>query len=217
MLYRTQREHSEDDSFGLIRMYVRKDLTGSVFGDLTVTGFSHKSSTWNYWYCSCKCGGYAIASTANLRRGSVKTCGCSNKRAISLMKTKNSRPAGRSSERQLYSTYRSAADRRGYEFLLTEEEFVTIARGNCVYCDAPPVVRRFKRRNGTQELNGPAVLNGIDRVDNSKGYILSNCAPCCKACNLSKGTRTVEEYIAHCRRVYERCVSTLDFPTRVSA
>ena len=43
--------------------------------------------------------------------------------------------------------------------------------------------------------------NGIDRVDNSKGYHPENCVPCCKTCNIAKQSMSVEEFLAWARRV----------------
>jgi hypothetical protein len=28
---------------------------------------------------------------------------------------------------------------------------------------------------------------GLDRIDNSQGYVVGNCAPCCWSCNMRKG------------------------------
>lgn len=39
-------------------------------------------------------------------------------------------------------------------------------------------------------------LNGIDRVDNTRGYEKGNVVPCCGTCNLLKGARTVDEFLA---------------------
>jgi 2-iminoacetate synthase ThiH len=32
----------------------------------------------------------------------------------------------------------------------------------------------------------PIIYNGIDRVDNDKGYLLNNCVGACKFCNFAK-------------------------------
>ena len=43
--------------------------------------------------------------------------------------------------------------------------------------------------------------NGIDRVDNSKGYTKDNSVPCCEKCNYGKNVYSATEYIEHCKRV----------------
>jgi hypothetical protein len=38
-------------------------------------------------------------------------------------------------------------------------------------------------------------VNGIDRIDSKKGYILDNCVACCKMCNYMKGSLSVDVFI----------------------
>lgn len=37
-------------------------------------------------------------------------------------------------------------------------------------------------------------MNGIDRVDNDKGYVPGNVSPCCWVCNIAKGTMSLDEW-----------------------
>lgn len=55
----------------------RKDMTGEVFGDLTVVKGFHTSSKDNV-ECMCKCGNRVKRSVRSLRRGDMKSCGCDN-------------------------------------------------------------------------------------------------------------------------------------------
>ncbi len=56
----------------------RIDLTGKVFGRLTVLAYEGSwesgGSTKAHWDCECACGGTRIASTADLRSGKVTAC-----------------------------------------------------------------------------------------------------------------------------------------------
>lgn len=58
------------------------DLTGKRFGRLIVDFRSTKirRSTDAYWICVCDCGNVHTASSNNLRRGKVQSCGCLRKR-----------------------------------------------------------------------------------------------------------------------------------------
>jgi hypothetical protein len=38
------------------------------------------------------------------------------------------------------------------------------------------------------------IYNGIDRIDSSIGYILSNCRPCCRTCNVAKSDLSETEF-----------------------
>ena len=75
----------------------RKDIAGQVFGKLTVDDFAY-TNKWGLamWYCSCSCGGQAVASGSDLRRGHSKSCGCDwfngiNVMAIKALKAKRDR------------------------------------------------------------------------------------------------------------------------------
>ena len=57
--------------------------------------------------------------------------------------------------------------------MISQIDFDNLSKNDCFYCGKP----------------GP---NGIDRVDNNKGYELSNCVPCCKHCNYVKGALSVK-------------------------
>lgn len=55
-----------------------KDLQGQIFGKLTVLyklHNYHKQGT--YWLCVCKCGNLKEVRRQDLKRGYVKSCGCS--------------------------------------------------------------------------------------------------------------------------------------------
>ena len=51
------------------------DLTGNVYGELTVTGFDKSVDGIPYWWCRCSCGRDVSVRGAVLRIGHTKTCG----------------------------------------------------------------------------------------------------------------------------------------------
>lgn len=53
-----------------------RNLTGNVYGKLTVVAFSHTVKSNNYWSCLCSCGHTKIIREYNLLNGSSKSCGC---------------------------------------------------------------------------------------------------------------------------------------------
>jgi len=54
-----------------------KDLTGITFGRLTVIRKTESGANYQTrWVCACACGKEWIASTAHLKSGAVKSCGC---------------------------------------------------------------------------------------------------------------------------------------------
>jgi|GEM_PF-1985215 len=61
------------------KVHFRKDLTGKVFGRLTVTGYSHQAGKSSVWNCLCVCGNTTQVRQSNLTRGGVVSCGCRRK------------------------------------------------------------------------------------------------------------------------------------------
>ena len=64
-----------------------KDLTGQVFGKLTVLSLSHinKNQT-SIWLCKCECSKTTKLSAAKLRNGHTKSCGCLQERRYKTAK-----------------------------------------------------------------------------------------------------------------------------------
>ena len=58
----------------------RIDLTGQIFGRLTVLKIDHITDNHKvYWKCKCSCGNEKIVSTNLLKKGTTKSCGCLKK------------------------------------------------------------------------------------------------------------------------------------------
>lgn len=56
----------------------RKDLTGNVYGDLTVLRYSHNDPNTHspMWLCRCSCGTEKVIYGYALEHGHYKSCGC---------------------------------------------------------------------------------------------------------------------------------------------
>ena len=59
-----------------------EDLTGQVFGRLTVLGQAECKKGISYWRCRCECGKETTVRYAYLVNGHTKSCGCLQKGAI---------------------------------------------------------------------------------------------------------------------------------------
>ena len=56
---------------------VRRDMTGEVFGTLTVMSFAGRNSAGRTaWICRCSCGAETVARTNDLTSGNTTSCGC---------------------------------------------------------------------------------------------------------------------------------------------
>lgn len=54
-----------------------EDMTGKIYGNLTVIRFSHYDKKRNsYWLCKCSCGKEKIVRRNHLLSGGVSSCGC---------------------------------------------------------------------------------------------------------------------------------------------
>lgn len=62
--------------------YKKIDLTGKVFGRLTVVKSAGVKDKQRMWSCSCECGKSKVASTATLNAGYTKSCGCMKKETV---------------------------------------------------------------------------------------------------------------------------------------
>ncbi|MBR3188168.1 MAG: transcriptional regulator [Lachnospiraceae bacterium] len=56
-----------------------KDLTGKVFGNLTVIAYDGKRDRKHYWKCVCKCGKETSVCQYSLTSGHTTSCGCMNR------------------------------------------------------------------------------------------------------------------------------------------
>lgn len=176
------------------------------FGKLTIKRFSHyqvrpSRGRQAYWVCKCDCGTENVLATfGNLNNGNVSSCGCLHDARLSRLHKSNIKPDA--PFKAVFNCYKQSAKRGGREFTLTEHQFRKITQQNCQYCGCEPSFR--KDRNGKHKYLGkPYIYNGIDRINNQQGYVLENCAPCCRICNIAKACMTVQEFLDLCRKVVD--------------
>lgn len=93
------------------------------------------------------------------------------------------------------------AEKRGYDFNLSEDEFKLIISKNCFYCGSGHS-NSFESKARLYQPNGPFSYNGIDRLENEKGYIKGNCVPCCKDCNKMKMDMNFSDFIDKVNSIY---------------
>lgn len=176
------------------------DLTGKRFGAriAIVRTFPplHLEKTGKnrpFWKTRCDCGVEQVVSSGGLK--THNSCGCLSREAT---RKRLSKPFGEASRNNLYTRHQINAALRGYQFTLSVEECEVLWKSDCHYCGVPPiqVAKNIHRR-----FNGAYLHNGIDRADNTMGYIQGNCLPCCKRCNYMKRAMPYEEFIQHIARM----------------
>lgn len=165
------------------------NLLGRRFGRWKVHSLSYIELRGGYWNCECDCGSFDAINASSLLCGNSRSCGC--------IKNLNFKK-GEAAFRMLIYAYKASAKRRKYQFKLGIEECRVLFLGNCYYCNTSP-----KRIFKTPGLNGGFIYNGIDRIDNTKDYIIDNCVSCCKRCNFAKQSMTIIEFKKWIRNVYK--------------
>ena len=87
-----------------------------------------------------------------------------------------------------YSSLKSTAKLRGLVVEITKEEHGVLISQPCHWC------------GGTLSHTG----SGVDRRDNSLGYVRGNCLPCCTQCNNAKNDYPVDVFLTWIKQVYEK-------------
>lgn len=100
----------------------------------------------------------------------------------------------------IYQGYKCKSRKRGIAFSLTKREVFELVTQPCYYCGIVPN-QVYRSQGSYQTLMYRFLYNGIDRVDNARGYITGNCVPCCGSCNRGKWIDTPTGYIDRCKRV----------------
>jgi len=177
-----------------------KDISGEVYGTRTIISMEP-----NYrvrWKCSC---GKEGISEKRAVIGRSKSCGCLN-----LEKIRNAilLPDNLALKNAVYDNIRRSSVQRGYEFNFSFEEFLALSQKPCYYCGAEPA-------NETKDDRGREVriwrYQGLDRVDNLKGYESINVIPCCITCNKAKLAMSQEEFLLWIARVHNYTAKNREF------
>lgn len=175
----------------------RKFLCGEKIGVWDVIEFvEHRSNGHYYWKVQCiNCKAEWIKETSHIN----KQYGCRNCRQFSQ---------GQTGLKNLFTTYNGHARRKSREFNLTIDEFQALTSGNCYFCNAKPsqVIANNARNPNKISHWGDYTYNGIDRLDNTIGYIKSNCISCCGICNWAKSNRSVDEFKSYIRNICKNAV-----------
>ena len=82
-----------------------------------------------------------------------------------------------------YTAFEKKAGEKGFVVEITKED-------------------HYKLQNETKcYLCGVKAILGVDRKDNTLGYLKSNSFPCCSSCNMMKRDTTFDAFVARCKRV----------------
>ena len=157
-----------------------QDMIDRKFGRLTVLSFSHKNRD-IFWNTVCECGTKGVHPTGPMKGGHVKSCGCLAKKRL---------PDDLPALRKAIAQYKGNAGTRKLDWLLSEDEARELLTAPCAGCGSPP---HRKITTNTAEIT----CNGVDRIDNSKSYVVGNVQTLCKTCNFAKAELSQDEFMSY--------------------
>lgn len=172
-------------------MSQRSKKIGKKFGRLTVLRTVRKSfnkpQSFTHYECICDCGNKVITSLINAR-----SCGCLQRE---LVGERSRKALGFAAKTAVWNYYRRNAKTRKLSWKLSRKQFENIVSGVCYFCKIPP------ESLWTTPEGSEFCRNGIDRLDSSKGYEVSNCVPCCKICNRAKNNLPLDLFLTWIERL----------------
>ena len=137
-----------------------KDLTGNIYGSLTVMKFSYRENHKSFYECQCNCGNTVVVRSDCLTTGNTKSCGCLNN------KSKKDNPV---TKEKLYHIWYGMKERCYNSNNLRFDDYggrgITISK-----CwDSYKSFKNWALENGYKEGLS------IDRIDVDGNYEPSNC------------------------------------------
>lgn len=183
-----------------------RTVIGKTFGTIQVLEFDHMEknpinghSPYLYFKTKCTvCGRESIRYYNATQWNKSNGCKfCNSKSSITDNAAYNS----------LWRNYIQGATDRNIEWNLSPDDFLNIVTRDCYYCGASPTVR--SKRIGRARKDGffDTPVNGIDRIDSSKGYEKDNCITCCSTCNYMKQVHSQEEFLLQIQKIYHHLFS----------
>ena len=190
-----------------------KIYVGLKVGQLTVLEkIGNLSTKKTYYRCLCSCG-VEINRLSNvlyraITKNIISSCGCRQKTEELRRQYGTSRFGKRETELSqkypenygktasgsyaaiIINEMRNKARARCKAWNLNDLEAFELCLQPCHYCGL--------------EVSFPESRNGLDRVDNSKGYESENVVSCCKWCNSAKMERTLEEFKDWITKAYNK-------------
>jgi hypothetical protein len=199
----------------IVSKYGTAIKVGDKYNQLTAVSYDG-----GYWKCLCDCGEYTTTITHHLISGNTKSCGClkikkAKENQKQSVKVNTKYAPNITSARRIYKSYckRNIID-------LSFDGWFKITQQNCNYCGIEPNQKYnyFKNKVSASiyaKENGYFTYNGIDRVDNNKGYVEGNVVSCCWTCNRAKSDRNYKDYydyIGKLRTNYKINLVDLELP-----
>ncbi len=170
----------------------RTSLVKEKYGRLTVARWAGRRGGQNYWHCRCICGNKTIVQTGNFER--TFSCGCLKAERLRDVESKGYRTL-RGAQ---WNNILSCAHRRGLSVKVTVREAYNLMLKQKHKCAVTGLALQFwpvGKNKGTASL---------DRIDNSRGYVLDNVQWVHRDVNIMKRSLSMEQFVSICRLVVVR-------------
>lgn len=189
-----------------------KNIIGNKYGRLTVIKMLDEKGNHGQlkYLCKCDCGKSHIVTGESLRSGKSKSCGCLKKEFIEKNKFKRNMDRENAMLKVQYSHIKRRNTSKGFVDIISFNDFCKLSMMKCYYCDAEysrVIEDRYCEMKEKGKISDTILkINGLDRVDSSKGYTIDNVVPCCATCNTAKNKMTQKEFKEWIKTVYENYV-----------
>ena len=167
------------------------DITGHIYGNLTVLNLAPKKINRGeaHWECRCICGVIINVSSYGLRNGFIKSCGC------------HWRTAYEDISGEYLAALRNGAKSRDLQFNITNEEiwqkFINQER-KCAISGLS--LSFFGERSRSK---GGCQTASLDRIDSTKGYTVDNIQWVHKDVNQMKMDLPEDNFFKYVKIIYE--------------
>lgn len=164
----------------------RRDITGLVFGRLTVLKYFGSKNHATYWLCDCKCGTQRIVKYGHLTGSQIVSCGCA-------------KPTGKdhwkwSGYKEITGTYlhnwKTNAESRNVSIDVTEEQLWD------QYINQKKLCALSGRPIGFEDNTA-----SLDRIDSSLGYSKQNIQWLHKDVNRAKMDMSDSDFVKMCDEI----------------
>jgi len=175
-----------------MRTYTKKYQLNQQIGSWTITKWN--SSKGNYTL-TCNCGNQSegSASFVDSKIKSLNKNGYTACRKCSAIYRKQSKTKDEKLKR-VFLKYKKSAKTRNLEFNLTLFQCLYLFKSRCYYCNDLP-----ENVETTYQIK----YQGIDRIDNNKGYIQNNVIPCCSFCNYAKHYHSQDKFLEKIDKIHK--------------
>jgi len=144
--------------------------------------------------CTRGCGAEVEVRSSDVRKVTGRCRRCADKETG----VKSSHRARKRPYESLFNKFDYDRRRAGQSNSITYEDFLEfVKQGRCHYCET-----ELKWAECALGVNG--YKYNLDRKDNSQGYSVTNCVPCCWDCNELKGDKLTYEEMVEVTKVLKK-------------